>query len=215
MNDDKEYIISGTADQIVNCLVEDFGHTEDFSRFYIRISKEIDSNLNASDDDLNLWYLNCQAPSTTPVLTPPFSISYTELKKEIAQELYKMFGSYLISGDERIAGLQFVWAFLRALWKTTTRIEKKNLCVYYCIVEFLKSNGDIPFTLDDVIPYDEVTYRDGQYECNRHPSSWICPHCHADICRLNKTEISKILENLTKQGVLLDDKINKTWRILI
>ncbi len=214
MNDNKEYIISGTADQIVNCLVEDFGHTEDFSKFYIRISKEIDSNLKVTDDDLNLWYLHSQTPSTTPVLTTPFSISYSELKKEMAQDLYDLFGSYLFSGDARIAGLQFVWAFLGALWKTTTRIEKKNLCVYYCIVEFLKSYGDIPFTVADVIPYDEVAYRDGQNECNRHPSSWNCPYCYADICRLDGTEVSEILENLAKLGVLSHNNMKKTWRII-
>lgn len=214
MNDNKEYIISGTVDQIVNCLVEDFGHTEDFSKFYIRISKEIDSNLNITDDDLNLWYLNCQAPSTTPVFTTPFSISYTELKKEIAQELYKMFGSYVLTGDARVAGLQFVWSFLGALWRTTTRIEEKNLCVYYCIVNFLKSNGDIPFTLSDVIPYNEVTYRDGQNECNRRPSSWKCPYCHEDICLLSETEVNEILKKLTELGVLSSNDMKKTWRIV-
>mgnify|MGYP000649604136 FL=1 len=132
MEEGKEYIISGTADQIVNSLVNDFKVEEDLARFIVRISTEADNSQKLIDEDsLNLWYLNSKIPNTSPIFNTPFSISFTSLKKEMAATLFSVFGNYVFTGDVVAAGQQFILGFLIALWKCITEIKKNQLCVYY------------------------------------------------------------------------------------
>lgn len=215
MDNCKEYILSGTADQIVNRLVDDFGLQQDFSRFFVWISKEIDGDWEATDrNELNLWYLNYQIPSATPVFSTPFSISITELKKETAQALFAAFGNFLITKDMYSSGFQLVWTFLGALWKSTKKIDRKNLCIYYRIVDVLKSTRNSSFGMYDIIPYDEVDYRYGGNECNRHPDSWECPHWNNDVCQLNVSEIHDILDELVEAGVLFVNQDEEKWYVV-
>lgn len=122
MEEGREYIISGTADQIVNSLVHDFKVEEDLARFIVLISTEADNSQKLIDEEsLNLWYLHSKIPSTSPVFNTPFSISFTSLKSEMAATLFLAFGSYVFTGDAASAGQQFILEFLVALWRSITK----------------------------------------------------------------------------------------------
>ena len=210
MEEGKEYIISGTADQIVNSLVNDFKVEEDLARFIVRISTEADNSQKLIDEDsLNLWYLNSKIPNTSPIFNTPFSISFTSLKKEMAATLFSVFGNYVFTGDVVAAGQQFILGFLIALWKCITEIKKNQLCVYYRIIDVLKTSNTDHFCLEDVIPYDE---RRELHECNRKPETWECPHLYKEICKLKKEEIQNTLDVLVEKGVLSEN--GGIWSII-
>lgn len=216
MDETKKYIISGTVDQIVNSLVNDFKIEEDIARFIVRISTEADNNQKMIDEDsLDLWYLNPKIPSTTPIFNTPFSISFTNLKKEMAEILFLVVGNYVFKRDAVEAGQQFVLDFLIALWRSTTRIKESQRCVYYRIIDVLKTSNTDYFCLEDVIPYDESQeLHESQrlHECNRKPETWRCHKWHNEICQLTKKDIQDILKELVEKGVLKDNV--GTWSII-
>ena len=191
-------------------MVQDFEVEKDLAKFIVRVSTEADNRQKLIDENsLNLWYLNSKVPNTSPIFHTPFSISFTSLKKEMAATLFLMFGNYVFTGDIEATGQQFVLEFLVALWQSITKIEKTQLCVYYRIIDVLKTSNIDHFSLEDVIPYDE---NQGVYECNRKPKIWECPYWCNNVCKLRKGDIQDILNVLVDKGVL--SKNGDIWSII-
>lgn len=203
--ENKEYIVSGTIEEIISILISDFGIDKEEARFIVYISTmEKKEKVIFGEKDLKLWYLNEETPSTSQILKSPYTISITKLKLEMQHSLYIFMGTLILSKEVGIValGLDFIWALKEALQK----ISEEEYCVYGRITDFVYATKRDSFELKDIIPYD----RDN--ECNRRPDKWVCPFWREDRCLLNKDRIENILGSLVKKGVLV--QMSPYWRMV-
>lgn len=206
VSEEKEYIVSGTIDEIVATLESDFGVSEDEARFITYISTiEKKDKISFEEKDLKLWYLSEKTPSTIPIFKSPYTISITKLKLETDHALYIFLGTLVLSKEVGITalGLEFIWALKKAIHK----ISEKEYCVYERVVDFVHATKRDTFEMRDIIPYDDNN------ECNRKPANWKCPYWNSDRCSLTEGHIKKILNDLVHKDVLA--KINQYWKMVI
>ena len=205
LSEEKEYIVSGTIDEIIATLESDFSISEDEARFITYVSTiEKKDKIVFEEKDLKLWYLNEKTPSTTPIFKLPYTISITKFKLEMNHALYIFLGTLVLSKEMGIValGLDFIWALKEAVQK----ISKDEYCVYGRVVDFVYATKRDSFEMRDIIPYDDDN------ECNRKPVNWKCPYWNRDKCSLTEEHIEKILNNLVDKGVLT--KINQYWKMV-
>ncbi len=205
ISEGKEYILSGTIDEIISTLKSDFQVSEEEARFITYISTiEKKDKIVFEEKELKLWYLNETIPSTTPIFKLPYTISITKLKLETNHALYIFLGTLLLTKEVGIValGLDFIWALKEAIQK----ISEDEYCVYGRIVDFIYAAKKESFEIGDIIPYD------GDKECNRKPDKWRCPYWNSDICSLTKERIKTILGRLVEKGVLTP--INQYWKMV-
>lgn len=203
--ENKEYIVSGTIEEISSILTSDFDMSEDEARFVIYISTiEKQEKIVFEEKELKLWYLNEEIPNTSPIFKLPYTISITKLKLEMYHALFIFFGTLMISKEVGLValGLDFIWALKEAI----QRISKNEYCVYGRVVDFVHTTKRDTFELRDIIPYDKDN------ECNRKPDSWECPYWNNDRCSLKEEHIKTILDKLVDKGVL--SKANQYWRMV-
>lgn len=193
--ENKEYVLSGTIEEMISILVSDFCIDEDEARFIAYISTiEKQEKVVFEEKDLKLWYLNEETPSTSPIGKLPYTISITKFKLEANHALYIFMGTLVFQREVAITalGLEFIWALKQAIQK----ISEDEYCVYGRVVDFVYSAKRESFELKDVIPYDKDN------ECNRRPDTWKCPYWNNDRCSLNESRIKTVLGNLVEKGVL-------------
>ncbi len=203
--EEKEYIISGTIDEIIATLKSDFNVNEDEARFITYISTiEKKDKIAFEEKELKLWYLNEKIPSTTPIFKLPYTISITKLKLEMHHALYIFLGTLILTKEVGIValGLDFIWTLKEAVQK----ISEDEYCVYGRVVDFVYATKKESFEMRDIIPYDN------DKECNRRPVHWQCPYWNSDRCSLTKEHLETILNNLVQKGVLT--KINQYWTMV-
>lgn len=203
--EEKEYIVSGTIDEIIATLKSDFNVNEEEARFITYISTiEKKDKIAFEEKELKLWYLNEKIPSTTPIFKSPYTISITKLKLDMQHALYTFLGTLTLSKQVGIVdlGLEFIWALKEAVQK----ISKDEYCVYGRIVDFVYATKKESFETRDIIPYDNDN------ECNRRPEHWQCPYWNSDRCSLTNEHLEVILDKLVQKGVL--NKINQYWAMV-
>lgn len=202
---EKEYILSGTITEIISVLTSDFGLTQEEACFVVyNLTIEKQEKVVFTENELKLWYMNEEIPSTAPIFNLPYTISITKLKLEMQHMLYIFFGSLILSKEAGIValGLDFIWALMEAIQK----IDKDEYCVYGRVVDFVYATKRDSFELKDIIPYDHDN------ECNRKPEKWDCIYWHSDRCSLTEKYIEMILDNLVEKGVLT--KKNQYWKMI-
>lgn len=203
--EEKEYILSGTIDEIIATLKSDFHVSEEEARFITYISTiEKKDKIVFEEKELKLWYLNEAIPSTTPIFKLPYTISITKLKLEMNHALFIFLGSLILTKKVGIVelGLDFIWALKEAVQK----ISEDEYCVYGRVVDFVYATKKESFEIGDIIPYDTDN------ECNRKSDKWACPYWNSDRCSLTQERIKNILDRLADKGVL--SPINQYWKMV-
>lgn len=203
--DEREYIVSGTIDEIITTLISDFNLSEDEARFITYIlTIEKKGKITFEEKELRLWYLKEKIPSTTPIFKLPYTISITKFKLEIYHALYIFLGTFVLSKEVGIValGLDIIWALKEAVQK----ISEDEYCVYGRVVDFVHETKRETFEITDIIPYDTDN------ECNRKPDHWECPYWKNDRCSLSEKHIRTILDNLAQKNVLY--KFNQYWKMV-
>lgn len=96
LSENKEYIVSGTIEEIISILISDFDMSEDEARFatYIFTIEKQEKNV-FEEKELKLWYLNEEIPSTSPIFKLPYTISITKLKLEMCHALFIFWGTLM------------------------------------------------------------------------------------------------------------------------
>lgn len=204
-SEQKEFILSGTIEEIVSILESDFELDTDEARFITYISTiEKRDKIVFEENELKLWYLNESTPSTAPVFKLPYTISITKFKIEMYHALFIFLGTLILSKEAGVValGLDFIWA----LKESISKIEDDEYCVYGRIVDFVYATRRETFELKDIVPYD------GESQCNRRPDTWVCPHWNNETCFLTEEQIIKILDKLAERGILI--KINQYWKMV-
>ena len=204
MDADKEYILSGTINEIISALTSDFSLPEEEARFVAYVlTKEKKDKIVFAEHDLNLWYMNEENNNTAPIFNLPYTISITKLELEMEHNLFIFIGMLVFTKEYGIAalGLELIWSLKQAIQK----IDKDDYCIYGRIVDFLQITHKGSFEIKDIIPYDK------DHECNRRPENWICHYWNHDRCSLGEDYISIRLKELEKRGVLTN--VNGYWQM--
>lgn len=203
--ENKEYIVSGTIEEIISILVSDFGINQDEARFITYISTiEKQDKIVFEEKDLKLWYLNEETPSSSPIFKLPYTISITKFKLEMEHALYIFFGTLILSKEVGLVklGLDFIWALKKAVQK----ISEEEYCIYGRVVDFVYATKRDSFEIKDIIPFDKNS------ECNRRPDTWQCPYWKNDSCLLTEDRIDSVLNRLVEKGVLT--QTNQYWSMV-
>ncbi len=202
---EKEYIISGTINEIVSTLVSDFSLNTKEARFVTYVSIiEKKEKIILKEDELKLWYLNESIPNASPIFNLPYTISITNLKLEIYHSIYIFIGALILSQEVEVItlSLELIWILKKSIYK----ISQDEYCVYGRIIDFIHRIKRQSFKIEDIIPYDKNN------ECNRKPELWVCPYWNKDKCSLTEERLENILNNLEKKEVLT--QINQYWQFV-
>ncbi len=205
-----EFILSGTIDEIVSVLENEFEYDEKQARFIAYVeSMEKTERLLFEEEELNIWYLQEQVPQQLSIGRTPYTISITGIKKEMYDIFFKIIGRSLYKGeiDWENLGIGFLWALVNNFQK----IDTDHYCIYLQLTMFCQKSQNDMFEIEQIIPWD---YKNGEQVCNCQPDEWQCPYLNSDTCSLSIEFIEKLLGDLTSSPVVLK-KVGNMWKRII
>ena len=230
---DKEYVLTGTTEQLISTIKrtfktreEDDDFEDNLARFIIELS--IRDRINefpqytddcGGDNSVDSWYEQTADPATAliQVNKVPVSIVLSDLKVEMAKNLFVGFGPYIAlyyikgtPGDIVSVGTTLVFQFIVALWQVSTPLDKKYTCVCQKIASVIHKNNRDWFTLGDILP-KETDYN-GYYYCDQMDRIKTCDERHKELCRVNGDEFSKRIKYLEDKKVLIKEQDDR-WRL--
>lgn len=216
-NEDIEYIIQGTLEEIEDALINDFDLSEEEARFclYYEIEKKQRSlgNEYFTPEEIRLWYMQDKEPNTFQIFNKPYSITITDVESNFTKALQVFLIKYLITQQMSIFDIGMDIIFLIA--DSIKKIEKDDYCIYGRIVEKTFKENEEFFSAENIRPYTEVqgTYIHSDHKCDRRPEDWICPyHQQDDSCTI---DVDLCLKHLEKQGIIKQVPANNDlWRIV-
>ena len=139
-----------------------------------------------------------------------YSITLNSIKKNSFNLIFNLFIN-VIGGIGNLP-LAFGIAGISLLFDIKSMIQKvelKDYCVFQQIIDYTKNNKNASFEISDIIPYSKSRNYEGNYNCERKPSNWICPHLHNEICTV---KIESCLKSLEKLDIIEQNK--KCWKLV-
>lgn len=199
--EDTIYRITGTFSELQELLQSQFAMEEKAARFSVCLlimeQQQIVDEL--SETYAALWYLNRNEHFATPVFKSRFSISLTDVKKNILDQIYIQFGGILIEGD----ALTFttILSCLLAIYRSGTFIKKEECCVYYQALSWKATHASQEyFHVKDILPsVPEGVCRNLDLI---EEGKWKCYSCHGENCSATAESFSAILNELCERNVL-------------
>lgn len=205
------YRLEDTLENLQRILQSQFEMQADAAKFFVCLLVK-DQKQNAEEEDLQteLWYLEKHDRYTTPIFESRFSISFTELKKNMAELLFQQFGT-LIDDKEMINFSTILNCFL-AVYRSGTIIQKRECCVYYQALNWKKMHASQEyFCVEEILP------KNGENVCEHldyiRDKKWECNLCSKENCHANLENFSIILDGLCERNVF--KKYNSMYRFVI
>lgn len=213
-SEDTEFIITGSKDDILISLMEEFNFSEEQAKIYMLLSFEEEfqtHKLNHGDNELHFWFLNPNKEQhQARIFNTQYSITLNSVKKKSFSLIFNLFIN-IIGGLGNLP-LAFGIAGISLLFDIKSMIQKvefKDYCVFQQIIEYTKNNKNVSFDIPNIIPYSKSINQEGDYNCERKPTNWICPHLHNEICTVNIDNCLKALEKLD-----IIEQNNKCWKLV-
>lgn len=194
---DKEYVITGTPDELKEIIESNFRLNSDEARLMtaILISKSIKDESVGPQDELTLWYLDKSAgENRTPIFNSRHSISFTDFEIEFFKKAFISVGAYMF--DEEHIGAAFILECMLALYESYYHISDMECCVYFTAIKWKKEHGKQLFSVNDIL--SEL-----KGECIHLDRTWRCDFQSGDNCRIKEEDIQKILSSLCQHNVLV------------
>lgn len=208
----QQYKITGTPNELRKLLVSEFSIEEKCADFFVAIllmEQQNNSTLYTDTaEDTALWYLHrATEPFQSPIFKTRYSISFTELKKSLAEQFFLQFGAILDGGDKLTASA--VLSCLLAIYRSSTRIKDHECCVYYQALRWKATHPTQEyFSVDELMPNSNEgvclyldRIRDGK---------WSCDWCRQECCTVSKDNFCRVLEELEDRKVFV--KFNDMYR---
>ncbi len=203
------YHLTGTLSELQEILQDQFGMDEKVSRFSVclLIMDQQQFADELSEEHTSLWYLNKKDFFSTPLFKSRFSISFTDAKKNILDQLAIQFAGMIIDGDS--FAYSTVFGCLLALYRSGTYIKDEECCVYYQALnwklthgrqEYFRVSDIMPDCKEDICCYLEFI-KDHKWRCNK---------CCAENCEATESWFTEILDRLCERNVLKE--YNKMYR---
>lgn len=199
MTEDRKYHLTGTLEELQNILQTEFSMEADVAKFTISILTVKDEMNQAQDsDEMALWYVGQKTdPYATPFLDSRFSISFSEVGKDIMGQLFLQFGAGLLTGSG-LPIVSFALSCIASLVKHSTYIKPDECCPYYCALKWRATHqSQSLMSVSDLIP--KVTTC--SYLDKIHEEQWSCPYCRDDKCEVTEKYFNTVIRRLADKDV--------------
>jgi len=199
MGSEHEYHLTGTLEELQNILEDEFSMETDVAKFAVAVlTVKDDADQVQSFDDLALWYMGQkEGPYAAPLFSSRFSVSFTEVGKEIIEQIFLQFAIGIVTGTG-LPIVPVVLSCIAAIVRHGTRIKKDECCPYYCA---LKWQADHPaqslMSVEALIP--------GSGTCKHldkiQEGSWTCPYCRDDRCQVTAAYFEDRIHEMERREV--------------
>lgn len=199
MTNEREYHLTGTPEELQNILQNEFFMDADMAKFAVAILIAEDEMNQAQDfDDLALWYVRQKTePYATPLLDSRFSISFTEVGKDIVEQLFLQFGAGMLTGTG-LPIVPLVLSCIASIVKHSTYIKPDECCPYYCALKWRAEHpSQSLMSVQELIPKNETC----QYLDKICEGQWVCPYCRADKCEVTEKYFDAQIRELADRDV--------------
>lgn len=194
-----EYHLSGTTEELQHILEQEFSMDSDVARFMVAVLTLTDDESHTQNEDLALWYMEQGAETyTTPLLNFRFSISFTEIKKELIERIFTEFAEGIMT-NAGVPIVSLVLSCIMSIVKHSTRIKDDECCAYYCALKWRAEHPDQSLmSVKDIIPAAEEVcghldkIKDGK---------WKCSYCRDDTCQVIEAYFDTKIRNLASRDV--------------
>lgn len=194
------YHLTGTLSELQELLQNQFDMDEKTARFSVSLlimdQQQFVDELE--ETHTSLWYLDKHDHFATPIFKSRFSISFTDAKKNILDQLVIQFGGMLVDGDA--FAFSTVLSCLLALYRSGTYIKDEECCVYYRALNWKATHGRQEyFRVADILPDNQEGVCCHLEYIKDH--RWKCDFCHTEKCNITEDIFSKILDVLCERNV--------------
>lgn len=196
MTIEREYHLTGTPEELQNILQNEFSMEADVAKFAVAILTAEDAMSQVQGfDDLALWYVRQKTESyATPFLDSRFSISFTEVGKDIIEQLFLQVGAGILTGTG-LPIVPLVLSCIASIVKHGTYIKPDECCPYYCALKWRAEHpSQSLMSVRELIPKTTTC----QYLDKIHEGHWSCPYCRDDKCEVTEeyfdTQIRKLAD---------------------
>lgn len=194
---DKEYVITGTPDELKEIIEKNFQFTSDEARFMttILISQNLNEETVVLQDEMTLWYLDKSAgENRSPIFNSRHSVSFTDFGIEFFKKVFISIGAYVFDKDH--IGAAFILECVLALYESYHYISDIECCVYFTAIKWKKEHREQLFSVNDIM--SELTG-----ECIHLDRTWDCVFQSNDNCRISEENIQEILSSLCEHNVIV------------
>lgn len=194
---DKEYVITGTPDELNEIIESNFQLTADEARLMttILISQSFKEESVDLQDEITLWYLDkSTGENRTPIFNSRHSISFTDFWIDFFKKVFISVGAYMF--DKEHIGAAFILECVLALYESYHYISDMECCVYFTAIKWKKEHEEQLFSIDDIM----IKLRG---ECIHLDRTWNCVFQVNDDCRINEENIQETLSSLCRHNVLV------------
>lgn len=203
----RKYTLDGTKEEIEKILQTQFNFDKKLSEFYFYMLlpyQEIQKE-NLGDEIPDLFYLSEKNIYATPVFKTRFSISFSDIEKDLLILIFMQASELLITKDFNVFSI--IIECLIWLFRNGTRIQDHECCPYYQAIKWksIHRNSDY-FSVKDIMPISDdntCIYLD----CI-NDKKWKCDKCQKDSCTASKEHFIDILNELCKRKVFVESKEN-------
>lgn len=207
---DTEYILKGTAEEIISILQKDFSMSRSEAKFFIYVMVDCQSggtvNIASSREDLEAWYLDTNDEQCNgPIPYTHLVIHFSSMSTSTCHTAYNFLVRFLFNREIDLVtiGAGLVYNIVTAIKK----IPDADYCVYARIIELCIGNKDRLIEINDII----TANRDGY--CDYLDSNWKCPYLgKAENCNCGKERIREALDDLTQKNIL--KRIGTRWKLI-
>lgn len=201
----KVYRMTGTLSELQYVLQSQFDMQEKEAKLAVyMLILEQNSNLDVQDEkNMTFWYLNDEQRYSTPVFKSRYSISFTDVRKEIMDQLIGQFAAAVIDHDK--ISLSIIVGCLLAVYRSGTCIKPEECCVYYQAIQWkMMHRTQEYFRIEDILPKDP----EGVCVCldKIKDKKWKCNFCHTDECGADEQKFKAILDALCARNVFTEDQ---------
>ncbi len=219
MDGKREYVLTGTVNDLADVLKNEFGFSSESSRLAALVLRKYNMDSTFDDPekvlDYDAWYLQEEASFAVSI---PFwgneivSVSLRQTSVDILKCLCDISVEYVVFG--LTPDVTFVKDVILLLWHNIKAIPPQLRCVCFSALKWKKANRKRHFTSKDLVPdyvdnvcvYLEKTMEQGE---ERAGSNWVCSYRNGEECRLalagkenNIEEIKVQLGELRDSGIL-------------
>lgn len=198
----EEFELKGTLEGMNSILQKDFDMSQGEARFFVYILINRSKTSNIDKKEVDEWYLNQEEKYTGRGFNTHYSISFTNIKKELCHKAYIFLFNFFFCKDFSIfqLGIELLYVVCEAI----QHIEDEDYCVFSRIIELNIGNKGKLFS------YDEIVTSNKEQKCDFQDENWRCPYLREyDECINSTAQIALSLERLEKKDVI--KKVGSFW----
>lgn len=196
---EREYHLTGTPEELQNILQNEFSMEADMAKFAVAVLTTQDEMNETQDfEDLSLWYMGQKTePYATPLLDSRFSISFTEVGKDIIEQLFLQIGAGILTGTG-LPIVSLVLSCIASIVKHGTYIMPDECCPYYCALKWRTEHPSQSYmSVQELVPRTATC----QYLDKIREGQWSCPYCRDDKCEVTNGYFDAQIRKLADRDV--------------